>query len=257
MERNSKKTNINYEYFLHYVKSQDDYKNLKVLDYGCGRGEILQLLLDNEINASGVDIYHQGPSSDVLSSELYKKSKIKIIEANKTLPFEDKEFDLIISNQVFEHVSDMGYAFSELRRVLKDSGKMYHHFPSKEVWREGHIGIPFSHWFSAKSKLRYPYVFFLRAIGLGYNKDKHKSIKEWVNHSLNYLDNYCFYRNNRELKKILSGYLIKNQEIEYIKFRGQNISLVRILLRINIFGGIYKFLFRRLAFKCFELKKGK
>jgi SAM-dependent methyltransferase len=246
--------NINYEYFLHYVKKQEDYKNIKVLDFGCGKGEILQLLLDNEIDAHGVDIYHQGPSGEVLSSELYKQGKIKIIEINKKLPFEDKTFDLIISNQVFEHVSNIDFVSGELRRILKDKGKMYHHFPSKEVWREGHIGILFSHWFSSEGKSRYLYTFLMRLVGFGRNKAD-KTIKEWVAYSLGYLDKYCFYRKEKELEEVLHDYKIEHKEIEYIKFRGKNISILGILIDIKMFRKVYEYVFRKSAFIAIEMKK--
>jgi 2-polyprenyl-3-methyl-5-hydroxy-6-metoxy-1,4-benzoquinol methylase len=246
--------NINYEYFLHYVKKKENYKNIKVLDFGCGKGEILQLLLDNGINAYGVDIYHQGPSEEVLSSELYKQGKIKIIEINKKLPFEDKSFDLIISNQVFEHVSNIDFVSDELSRLLKDRGKMYHHFPSKEVWREGHIGILFSHWFSSEGKLRYLYTFLMRLVGFGRNK-KGKTISEWTKHNINYLDKFCYYRKNSELNNILRDYEIENKEIDYIKFRGINAPIIKNLVKLGIFRKAYESIFRKLAFMAIELRK--
>jgi len=254
MEKNNKKIDINYKYFLHYVRSQDNYKNIKVLDYGCGKGEILQLLLDNGINTYGVDVYHQGPSEDVLNSELYKSGKIKIIEVNKNLPFEDKSFDLIVSNQVFEHVSDIDFAVSELNRILKDDGKMYHHFPSSEVWREGHIGIPFAHWFGKKSKSRYFYTYLFRALGLGHNK-KNRSIKEWTDHSLNYIDNFCYYRDVDELITSFAKFDIRHKEIDYINFRISSRAVFKKMLGTKIMTKIYEKIFRKSAFMCIELKK--
>ncbi len=46
-----------------------------------------------------------------------------------------------------EHVDDLNFTLSELARVFKPSGKVLTLFPSAEVIREGHCGIPFAHWF--------------------------------------------------------------------------------------------------------------
>lgn len=245
---------VNYKYFWHYITKQDDYKNLKVLDYGCGRGEILSLLLKEGIDACGVDIYHCGPSEEVLNSDLYKTGKIKIIKNGERLPFDDNLFDLIISNQVFEHVADINFVISELSRILKKNGKMYHHFPSKEVWREGHIGVLFSHWLPKFSKIRYCYIYFFRLLGFGYNKNG-LSKKDWARKSFDYLNNYCYYRPYKDLKKIFSEYGIKHQEIEYIKYRGQNNIILKKLVKIKFFKNFYQRLFRKLAFMVIELRK--
>ena len=38
------------------------------------------------------------------------------------IPFENEKFDIVISNQVFEHVADYDLAFKEISRVLKKEG---------------------------------------------------------------------------------------------------------------------------------------
>ena len=55
-----KTVNINYQYFLFYIKNLPNSEGLKVLDFGCGNGEIVELLRNNGINSYGVDIYFQG-----------------------------------------------------------------------------------------------------------------------------------------------------------------------------------------------------
>ena len=46
------------------------------------------------------------------------------------LDFEDKSFDVIFSSSVLAHITDLGAAFSEMKRVLKGGGIMVHMMPT-------------------------------------------------------------------------------------------------------------------------------
>ncbi len=81
-----------------------------VLDMGCGMGPY-RSLLKSAGGYVGADI-EEGPGVDV------------VIVPEAPLPFEDDYFDAIISTQVFEHVADLDFAISEIRRVLKPGGKL-------------------------------------------------------------------------------------------------------------------------------------
>ena len=70
-------------------------KGLKVLDFGCGNGEIVELLRDNGINSYGVDIYFQGIPDSLKDNKLFKNGYIKAIYDNFALPFPEKYFDVI------------------------------------------------------------------------------------------------------------------------------------------------------------------
>jgi len=53
-------------------------------------------------------------------------------------------FDVVISDQVFEHVFDYDLVLGEMRRVLRRGGVGLHIFPSR--WRviEAHVLVPFA-----------------------------------------------------------------------------------------------------------------
>jgi len=68
-----------------------------------------------------------------------------VVDANKTLPFEDKSFDVIWCSEVIEHLADAEFTVGEFRRVLKDGGVMYLTTPNSYFWlmRPLHwIGLP-------------------------------------------------------------------------------------------------------------------
>src|SRR5947199_6189219 len=55
----------------------------------------------------------------------------------------------------------------EINRVLQAGGTLLNLFPDKSIWREGHCGVPFLHWFSRHSTLRIYYALLWRSIGFG------------------------------------------------------------------------------------------
>ena len=94
-------------------------------------------------DAYGVDIRWPGADfyGDIESSHL-GPGVLRYYEEGGRIPFDDETFDVIISDQVFEHVVPMAETVVEIERIGKPDGVMYHHFPSRTVLREGHIGIP-------------------------------------------------------------------------------------------------------------------
>ncbi|MEP0854538.1 class I SAM-dependent methyltransferase [Trichocoleus sp. DQ-U1] len=248
-------TDVNYLYFVHYIKQIPGYQSFKILDFGCGNGNIVQLMRSEGIDCYGADVFYSGASYKTLfENELFKNKIIREITENGEIPFEDSYFDIIISNQVFEHINDKESVLKQIERVVKPNGLMYHHFPSKEVIREGHIGIPMVHWM-AKGKFRYLYTVLLRGIGLGYFKNG-VSISKWAKEKLDWIDKYCFYEKYADIYSLFAGeYIIYHREIEYCRFRARNNSMLKFLLSIELFKEIYQYLFRRLGFMAIELRK--
>ena len=65
---------------------------------------------------------------------------------------------------------------------------MYHHFPASGVWREGHIGIPFSHRLP-RGRFRLLYTTALRRLGLGIYKDE-RPAQDWAAEKLDWIDRW-------------------------------------------------------------------
>jgi SAM-dependent methyltransferase len=168
--------NVNYEYFLSYlIRHAEANPSLCVLDFGCGDALLVKALRDRDIECFGAEIFygereHRAPHvPSFLAAGI-----VRPIPPDGRLPFEDDYFDLIFSNQVFEHVEHLDAVVAELSHILRPTGRMYHHFPSSEVIREGHFGIPLSHWIRSIATRR-RYMLALPLLGLGYHKQNSRT----------------------------------------------------------------------------------
>jgi SAM-dependent methyltransferase len=143
----------NYEYCADFAADKCGAHS-KTLDYGCGQGEIVERLLARGTDAYGCDDFYEGGSyKGAVRPKLFEERRIREMVDNR-IPFDDGFFDVVVHNQVFEHVPDTNLAVSEIARVLKPGGTILAIFPDDSWWREGHCGIPFLHWFPKESSLR-------------------------------------------------------------------------------------------------------
>lgn len=96
---------------------------INILDFGCGKGRILQEIIKINPNASitGVDV---SKTAIKYTKGKFKKCKFIKINDGEKLPFRNNCFDFIIALDVLEHVYDTQNAFKELSRVLKPQGKI-------------------------------------------------------------------------------------------------------------------------------------
>ena len=135
----------NYQYILELVQnasSDTKYKNVKILDFGCGVGEVVESGLDMSLDIYGTDTFegYYENWKDNLPSNI--KDRISRIQNNK-MEYDDNTFDFVISNQVFEHIRYPLDSYKEIARVLKPGGIFYAIFPNKSCWYEGHIDCTF------------------------------------------------------------------------------------------------------------------
>lgn len=246
---------INTRYMLDYIGRRAAEKpSLRVLDFGCGRGEVVGVLRDQGVDAYGADIIYSGSYfREQTEGELFQEGRMRVIDDDGRLPFEEDFFDLVISNQVLEHVEDLETATREMHRVLRPAGIAYHHFPSREVLREGHIGIPLAHRLPVGAA-RHRYTTLLRRLNRGFHKDG-RTPTVWATESLAWIDAYTIYRPYREIRRIFDPYFdVRHQEIEYCRFRAGERGAVRALLDLEPLVGLSQRVFRRLAFMALELR---
>ena len=136
-----------HDYLIAFAQRLHTGESPTLLDYGCGAGEIVQLASSAGMDAYGVEMFYGGGSArDAVARAGLLGTRVLELE-DGVIPFPDSRFDVIVSNQVFEHIDDFEPPVREIHRVMKSGGVFINIFPSVEVWREGHIGIPFVHWF--------------------------------------------------------------------------------------------------------------
>jgi len=239
----------NYAYVL--AKCHSLCPSGRVLDYGCGGGHVVALGRQQSIDIYGVEAFYAGSNARQIASDngLLGNAVLELGE-DGVVPFEDGSFDLVVSNQVFEHVEDLGLVLREIFRVLRPGGHLLTLFPAREVVREGHCGVPMIHWFSKESALRYPYMRLMRALGLGYFKAG-KDQRTWARDFIGWLDRFTIYRTYEEVQSLFrrSGYLLQHIEEDYIGFRLQHLGLgyLAAIAQSSPLVGLTKASCRRLA----------
>jgi len=118
---------------LGYSLSRDAH----ILDFGCGAGRSVYALVDQGFsNTFGFDV------TDYLELRNPSDRARFFISESSRLPFEDNSIDLIISDQVFEHIKDQVGVLRELYRIMRPGGVALHIFPSRYCLIEKHIHVP-------------------------------------------------------------------------------------------------------------------
>jgi SAM-dependent methyltransferase len=104
--------------YLTYLKEKNSIELCgNILDFGCGKGDTykeIEIILPS-MKWFGIDLYE-----DIAIEKVIKKN-ITIYNGEK-LPYNNNFFDIIISNQVFEHVENPFTTILEIDRVLKPNG---------------------------------------------------------------------------------------------------------------------------------------
>jgi ubiquinone/menaquinone biosynthesis C-methylase UbiE len=110
--------------------------NLKVLDVGCGRCydliNIQKTLKERDIQADlfGIEIFDE-------YKNISKDNGITVASLNLEIdefPYSDEYFDIIVINQVLEHVKEFFWIVSEINRVLKKGGLLIIGVPNLASW---------------------------------------------------------------------------------------------------------------------------
>jgi len=142
---------------------------LRVLDFGCGRGETVALLCEQGFRACGVDVeqsYLENGAAAFEARGLSASECLFSFGSDGKLPFPDQSFDFVFTQQVLEHVDDLDGALGEIARVLHPRGTSFHILPARWGWMEEHVRVPLAHWWRPGGARRRWIALWLRC-GLG------------------------------------------------------------------------------------------
>lgn len=160
-------------------------ENSKVLDLGCGKGNLLlKLIKEKSVNGLGVEI-----NQDSAISAIEKGLSVIQADIDEGLAFDDGEYDWVILNQTLQSTEKPDYVIDEMLRVGK---KAIVSFPNFAYW-----------------KVRF-YLFFTG------HMPKSKALPyEWYNtpniHLLTVKDFYEFCKKRKI--KILESVYITNEQV--------------------------------------------
>tara|TARA_B100001093_G_scaffold519111_1_gene606522 strand:- start:13038 stop:13769 length:732 start_codon:yes stop_codon:yes gene_type:complete len=208
-------------------------KEYKALDFGASQGFLVKEIRSRGISCLGCDIKEWYKSDPSQAAEGLEVGKDLIINSENSLPFDNESFDFIVSNQVIEHVSELQSISDELFRVLKPDGEVFLLFPSKEIFWEPHILVPFFHKFGYRTNSKYlRYTLYLLTHLL-----KGKSLNSFKNKYENdtkYTSNFTHFRYIREIKNIFinSGFEFKDKSKFWFRAKYEMNFFFRIVLKL-------------------------
>ncbi len=102
-------------------------KNLRILDIGCGTGEIVRAL-SKYGQAYGVDL-----SSEALQYGWFRGSDHLVQADTDDMPFKEESFDLLVILDLFEHIPNDVASARDFTRYLKKGGCMIVSSPAMPV----------------------------------------------------------------------------------------------------------------------------
>jgi len=121
----------------------EDITGRKLLDAGCGTGWFSKLSCERGAIVTSMDL-----GENLLAQVASKCSSNRVLGSILEMPFNDNEYDIVISSEVIEHTPDPFKAIQELFRVTKPGGILVLTTPNK-IWY-------FAIWIANLLKLR-PY----------------------------------------------------------------------------------------------------
>lgn len=110
------------ERIAEFVAERGTEDRLDLLDIGVGRGRTLRFLrgaqLEDRLVLHGVDV--------AIREDLYEPGawKLKVQDVDRGLPYADASMDVIVFEQVLEHLADVVTPVREIERVLRPGGML-------------------------------------------------------------------------------------------------------------------------------------
>lgn len=149
------------------LEARPDMRHVRLLDIGCGDGLLLAYLIralpgrftDRNFAFFGFDVADHGVQPkdffeqtrallDHVDPQTPWRDRLALISEHDTWPYEAGAFEVVVSNQVLEHVADIDLFFGQSARVLVEGGFGLHMFPARHALLEPHLRLPFVHWIS-------------------------------------------------------------------------------------------------------------
>lgn len=173
-----------------------------ILDLGCGNGDLVLELRKLGFHAFGCDFQYK-PGENV--QYLAEKNLIRTINPDYRLPFEDAFFNVVITDNVLEHVMNYSTTMAEIHRVIRPGGCSLHMFSSRYRFLEVHKHVPLASIIRTRGWLSLWASVGIRTQNQKFNNMNSKEVTEdnylYLNSHTNYLSRGQLTRETRKFFK--------------------------------------------------------
>ena len=122
-----------------------DPAGARVLDIGCGDAGVLIAFAERGSACAGIELDEKSLERGRLRAEEHGVAVDLRSGVAEALPWGDASFDLVILDNVLEHVRDQRKTLSEIRRVLRPGGLLYQVTPKPfsvySLWNDPHYDL--------------------------------------------------------------------------------------------------------------------
>jgi 2-polyprenyl-3-methyl-5-hydroxy-6-metoxy-1,4-benzoquinol methylase len=193
---------------------------VRILDVGCGDGLLIRYFVQSlsalhpgrKIEVHGMDVHDHGvqPAGywahtlGMLSGAVPGvdwQDRLRLISISDSWPYADGFFDIVVSNQVLEHVGDHRRFFHEHRRVLSRDGVGFHLFPTHHCILEPHLRLPLVHWISDR-EWRKSAIAMTTRLGFGKFSGTAQERDAYASTHADYLRDQVNYKTQRQLAEV-------------------------------------------------------
>ena len=124
-----------YEHYHRYALVRRWCNKLRTLDAACGEGYGTALLAQSTASVEGVDISEQAIAHARQRYSSLGNVNFHVADCT-SLPFEDCEFDRVVSFETLEHLVEQDQLMAEFKRVLKPDGCLVLSSPDKATYSD-------------------------------------------------------------------------------------------------------------------------
>jgi SAM-dependent methyltransferase len=219
--------------------------NMRVLDFGCGEGSLVKAAVANGLDAYGCDLYDVEYSShwnsEWATTGTNAAGRLRQICNPYKLPFDDSSIDVVISDQVFEHVLNYPETLAELRRVIRPGGFFLHAFPSRYLLIEPHIYVPLTTMFRPRW-----WLWLWALLGVKNQFQKGLSVPEVVKRNAHFLSHGTNYLPPGKIKREFGRYFDKVSFVEQFFLRHS--VRARALASVPVLPSLYGIFYARFLY---------
>lgn len=122
------------EHLHRYAVATEFVKNKIVLDIACGVGYGSYLLAAYALKVTGIDINKE---SIEVAKKKYSRPQLSFLNGDvENIPVENASFDVVISFETLEHITNHDKMLEEIKRVIKPGGLLLISTPDKLIYSE-------------------------------------------------------------------------------------------------------------------------